>query len=65
MYSLPGYDAWLTTPPEPEWGYCPDCGCPQEDCDELPSGEFICPECACVYTNDDAHPDYTDDYIEE
>lgn len=46
MESLPGYDAWKTTPPEPEFAetYCNGCG-------EFfgPENEFCdgdeCPEC--------------------
>jgi hypothetical protein len=65
MDSLPGYDAWKTAAPEDDWGICPDCGCSQEDCEELPSGEFLCPECACVFCEDDAHPDYSDMFSED
>jgi hypothetical protein len=35
MDSLPGYDAWKTTPPEPEPMVCPKCGVLSEDIGEL------------------------------
>ena len=59
MDSLPGYDHWKTTPPEPDWGVCPECGASQEDA-ELHGDTYICP-CGRAYDDDEAHPDYSQD----
>jgi len=46
MESLPGYDAWKTTPPDAEFAptYCGACGEHYDSQDELVEGDE-CPEC--------------------
>lgn len=47
-------------PPLDRWGYCPSCGCSQEDAERLWSTDtYKCP-CGRRYTNDDANPDPQD-----
>ena len=59
------YDHWLTTPPDDDFGICPECGCSQEDCEEFGVDEWECPECGNVFSWDEAHPDMSDYYVEE
>ena len=61
MDSLPGYDHWKTTPPEPDWGRCPDCGASQEDAEYDQSGEVYICGCGCEYDDAEAHPDFSQD----
>jgi rubredoxin len=56
MESLPGYDNWLTSQPEPAWGRCPTCKTSQEDCEELGDDLWECPECGTTFTNDEGIP---------
>lgn len=59
MYSLPGYDAWVTDAPEDDFGVCPNCGASQEEAE--PYGDlWVCGICGDSYTDDEAHPDYAD-----
>lgn len=46
MESLPGYDAWKTTPPDPVFTdtYCNGCGETFDAADEYVEGDE-CPEC--------------------
>lgn len=60
MDGLPGYDHWKTTPPEPDWGACPECGSSQEDAD-WDGGETYTCHCGREYTDDEAHPDLSED----
>lgn len=48
MESIPGYDEWKTTPPEPEPAtYCDCCGCEVYEGDYIFTidGERLCEDC--------------------
>ena len=54
------YDSYFD-PPAEVWGACPACGVTQEDAEPIAGGDsWLCP-CGREYTEDEAHPDPSDD----
>ena len=57
---MTSYDDWLTTPPDENWGVCPECKCSQEDAEHVDDPDVYLCDCGRWYADEDAHPDASD-----